>query len=69
MDAASVIAARALQVEPWHHVLDLCASPGGKSLILASALFNESGVNYDRSITKKPGFVTKNSKKQIRKIR
>jgi 16S rRNA C967 or C1407 C5-methylase (RsmB/RsmF family) len=35
MDPASVITARALEVQPGEEVLDLCAAPGGKSLILA----------------------------------
>lgn len=38
MDLASVIVANALEVEPNDRVLDLCAAPGGKSLILAEQL-------------------------------
>ena len=35
LDPASVIVARALEVQSTDQVLDLCAAPGGKSLILA----------------------------------
>ena len=35
MDPASVVVALALEVQPGDEVLDLCAAPGGKSLILA----------------------------------
>jgi len=38
MDAASVIAARALEVRSGECVLDLCAAPGGKALVLLEAL-------------------------------
>ena len=38
LDPASVLAAAALGVRPGDRVLDLCAAPGGKSLVLASML-------------------------------
>lgn len=38
LDGASVEAARRLGVEPHDEVLDLCAAPGGKTLVLALAL-------------------------------
>lgn len=38
MDPASVYCARALQVQDGDKVLDMCAAPGGKSLILAESL-------------------------------
>lgn len=39
MDPASVIVAKALQVCGSDAVLDLCAAPGGKSLVLAEDMF------------------------------
>ncbi len=39
LDPASVIVAENLGVKPGEKVLDLCAAPGGKSLVLAQALF------------------------------
>lgn len=41
MDAASMEVARALQVQKGDAVLDMCAAPGGKTLILAEALRGE----------------------------
>ena len=38
MDPASFVVASALDVQPGDLVLDLCAAPGGKTLILAEAL-------------------------------
>lgn len=42
MDPASILAARALDVQAGDRVLDMCAAPGGKTLILAEAI-RESG--------------------------
>ncbi len=38
LDEASVTAARALSVQKGDQVLDLCAAPGGKTLVLATAM-------------------------------
>ncbi|EKX73861.1 conserved hypothetical protein [Theileria equi strain WA] len=40
-DGASAFAAFCLDVSPGEKVLDMCSSPGGKSIILASQLFRE----------------------------
>lgn len=38
MDPASIVVARSLQIQPGDRVLDMCAAPGGKSLILAESI-------------------------------
>lgn len=50
LDKASVFAAKALGVEPGMDVLDMCAAPGGKSLIIASMLQGQGSLQCnDRS--------------------
>jgi 16S rRNA C967 or C1407 C5-methylase (RsmB/RsmF family) len=40
MDPASAITANCLRAQPGEKILDMCAAPGGKSLILAKAMQN-----------------------------
>lgn len=49
MDPASVIVALALEVEPGEKVLDMCAAPGGKSLILAEKMRTGSLISNEIS--------------------
>ena len=50
LDEASVFAAESLGVVPGDRVLDMCAAPGGKSLVLASGLKGEGSLqSNDRS--------------------
>ena len=50
LDEASVFAAESLGVEPGDRVLDMCAAPGGKTLVLASRLKGEGSLqSNDRS--------------------
>ena len=45
LDAASVAAALALPIEEDCRILDMCAAPGGKSLILASRIASVNGTS------------------------
>lgn len=47
LDPASVLVATNLQVQPGEKVLDLCAAPGGKSLVLAQNLFSSYHENSE----------------------
>ena len=44
MDPASVMVARALEVQPGDRLLDMCAAPGGKTLILIEGMGEEGEI-------------------------
>jgi 5-methylcytosine rRNA methyltransferase NSUN4 len=50
MNPASVIAAMALEIAPSDFVLDMCAAPGGKSLVLLEQLGHE-GVLWSNEVS------------------
>lgn len=50
MDPASILAASCLEIRPDNFVLDMCASPGGKSLVLLESL-SEGGELWANEIS------------------
>jgi 16S rRNA C967 or C1407 C5-methylase (RsmB/RsmF family) len=55
MDPASIAAANALEVQEGDEVLDLCAAPGGKSLVLAEQLRNSGRLVSNEMSDKRRG--------------
>lgn len=54
MDAASILAVEALDPQPGEKIVDLCAAPGGKSLLCALKLKNQGLlVSNDRSASRR----------------
>lgn len=49
MDPASVLVASALECQPDENILDMCAAPGGKSLILAESMGSGSLISNEMS--------------------
>lgn len=77
LDPASVLCAEALVVMPGQRVLDMCAAPGGKSIVLAQSLFvsenNESELilnelssnRRERLIKVVQNYIPKNYRSQV----
>lgn len=60
LDAASALCAHMLDVQPNDRVLDLCAAPGGKSVILAQLIFPHLHAGSAGPAPPKPGCLHSN---------
>ncbi|CAG8442981.1 6100_t:CDS:2 [Diversispora eburnea] len=63
LDATSIMAVKALQVKPTDNILDLCAAPGGKSLVILQYLLLNSKKderNFGGGDIFSSGFLTSN---------
>ena len=59
LDFGSYLAARALEADPGEMLLDMCAAPGGKSLVLAAALGGRGSLtSNDRSAARRKRLIT-----------
>eukprot|EP00656_Telonema_subtile_P018595 TRINITY_DN20077_c0_g1_i2.p1 TRINITY_DN20077_c0_g1~~TRINITY_DN20077_c0_g1_i2.p1 ORF type:complete len:159 (-),score=20.24 TRINITY_DN20077_c0_g1_i2:48-524(-) len=65
MDLASAIIASQLQVESYSRVLDLCASPGGKSIAIAQHLGIAGSLTSNEMDRERLARLTRNLKEHI----
>ncbi len=70
MDSASVYPVRALDIAPGQKILDMCAAPGGKTLLIALALAQAPGTgSREKDDGKCSGTITANDRSPDRRNR